>query len=139
MANLEHGLLSIEQGEGPWRVTLNSNLSNIYTVAEVDIVVDGKAEAIHTHSDYFPLPELVAASDLSPVLDTLTSDVAFSSTYGPCLVDRVTLELFKISVNSGTVVVTGTGEFVGIDQNIIDVNDENMVAVYDETINGEVV
>lgn len=139
MSILQYGLTAIEQSECKWRVSINKNIENIYTVTEIAAVVNTKAETVHTHVDYFPLPELLGASDISPVLGALVSDVVFSSTYGPCLVDRVTSELFKISVDSGAVIITGTGEFAGITQNGIDVDSDNMVAVYNEVINGEVI
>jgi len=139
MSLLSGGLNSVEQGECRWRVTINNNLSNIYVISEVDAVVSGKSDTVHVHADYFPLAPLLVAADVSPVLGSLTSDVAFSATFGPCLVDRISKELFKLSIDSGAVIITGTGEFAGVNPNEIDVNENNIVAIYEETINGEIV
>ncbi len=139
MSLLQYGLKSIEQSECKWRITTNSNINDIYTTVEMQSTVDSKADLSHEHVDYFPLVDLITVHDLTPVTEALVNDVAFSSTYGPCLVDRTSLELYKLSVDSGSVVITATGEFAGISPNSIDITPDNMIAGYSEVINGEIV
>ncbi|MEA1999937.1 MAG: hypothetical protein U9N61_11535 [Euryarchaeota archaeon] len=112
MAALQYGLRSVEQSECRWRTTINYNIENTYTSTEMGTVKTGKSAAVHEHPGYFPLPTAVSSTDVDPVFSGLTSDVAFSSMHGPCLVDRTTSELFRISVDNGSIIVTGTGEFV---------------------------
>ncbi len=139
MSLLKKGLNSIEQGEGKWRVTINHNLESIYTTDEVSAIVDGKANSPHYHSDYFPLASTLSENDVVPILGELTSDVVFNESYGMYLVDRANLQIVGLSINSGNIVVTGTGVFLGVFQGAIDVNTYNMVASYTEIVNGEVV
>ena len=109
MSILTYGLNSVEQGECPWRITINNNITNSYTKTESDNILSGKSSKYHPHASYFPLPNLVESSDIAPVVNGLSNDLVFTAHYGPCLVDRTTFELVRVVIDSGTISLVGTG------------------------------
>ena len=138
MSILNNGLRAIEQGECPWRITLNNNIEGLYSKGEADTIVTGKSDILHIHPGYFPVRNLVSQDDIRPVLSNVMSDIAFSDTYGPCLVDRTTAELMRLVIVSGVISAQGTGEYAALSNNKIIATPVNISAIYSDVTNGEV-
>ena len=92
-----NGLTKIEQSDTNWRITYNSNISNIYTITETNTLLAGKSNLTHTHSEYANIT--LVESDMP----TLVVDLAFEDGGAPALLDRVTGIPYYIQVTSGSI------------------------------------
>ena len=140
MSLFTNGLEYLQIGSTSWRDNVNRNLVNVYTSTESDSLIAGKSEISHAHPTLWPLPTLIVSADISPVTSTITDDLAFNSTFSPLLVDRVTGELYRLSVASGTVSITATGVFASTSPNEINNTGASINNVaYPSIINGDII
>ena len=140
MSALAYGLDSLDIGVTNWRLVINTNLSSIYTAAEMIPLLAGKAPNVHIHTTYWPVTANIVDADMAPVLGAIVTDVAFDSTHNPLLIDRTTGELYRLEVTSAAVVITATGVYANFNPNTIDNEGPTMNALaYPSILNGDLI